>query len=87
MTLTIKKPTTKTVPVEVVRLKILGPLREIDVAAKFRCSACRAKLGAELFGIAWIRDGEDERSMRLCATCTEKARKDCNDVLDLGFKG
>ena len=74
MTLTIKKPTTKTVPVEVVRLKILGPLREKDVAAKFRCSACRAELGAELFSFAWIRDGETERSMRLCAKCVEKAQ-------------
>jgi hypothetical protein len=73
MTLTIRKRTTKTVPVEVLRLKVLGPLSPRSASVNFKCSACGGLLGAAKFGIAWIRDGETERSMRLCANCVEKA--------------
>lgn len=73
MGLSIKKPTFRKVPVEVLNLRWHGPLSKGNVAAAFRCSACLKILGERRFAVAWIRDGESERSMRLCEDCGNDA--------------
>jgi len=44
--------------------------------AGFICSACKKKCGDRRVGVAWIRDGQKERSMRLCKDCGIKAEKE-----------
>ena len=78
--LRVSRKTTKLVPVEVLRLRISGMLSADGVAAGFRCSACRQKLGGRRFGTAWIRDSGGERSLRLCWDCTLDALESCPDV-------
>ncbi len=75
MTLTITKHTTRQVPVEVLNMRWSNSLTEGAIACGFRCSACRGKLGARRFSVAFIRDGKVERSMRLCESCSLKAER------------
>jgi len=71
--LMIRKPTYRKFPVTVLKFRWCGTLRPVDCGANFKCSACGGRLGARRFGIAWIRDGEEERSLRLCEDCGREA--------------
>lgn len=73
--LKINKRIVRRVPVEVKQLRWFGPLADNSAAAGFRCSACGRKLGARTFAAAWIRDGDQERSMRLCEDCGKAAEQ------------
>lgn len=82
--LKIKKLIPTMVPVEVLKLRVHSQLSVGTVATGFKCSACGEKLGARRFGSAWIKDSQDERSLRLCWDCVQDARVSCKeqDVLE-----
>lgn len=73
MTLHINKRETVRIPVEVAALKWQEELAPTSVARNFTCSACRGKLGARRFAVAWIKAGKTKRSMRLCEDCGKAA--------------
>lgn len=66
------------VEIVVLNMQWGGVLGSTSPAAVFRCSACRSKIGAGRFAIAWIRDGDVERSMRLCEACAIVAEQELN---------
>ncbi len=74
--LTIKKPTTKEVSVEVFRFVWRKPMTVPPLIERCRCSVCKKKIGTRRWGIAWIREAKNEkRSMRLCEACGMKAEE------------
>ena len=70
--LTIKKPSFKNVPMEVLKMQWTDGPVSIRTAS-LKCSACHNVVGEKKIAIAWIRDNGQERGMRLCEDCGKKA--------------
>ncbi len=71
--LTITKRTTKKVPVTVLNCKWLGATKGEKLAAKLKCKTCGKLIGHDRFGIAWLQEGNNQFSARLCGSCMNQA--------------
>ena len=73
--LKVRKRTYRMVPVPVESFRWVGIVTS-DFAKALPCSACGHLLGGDKpFGIAFVRDGNGRRSMRLCHACGTEAEK------------
>lgn len=73
--LTIKKRITsvKKVEVEVINFKWCGEVSGRLQALK--CSACKKSIGKYRCCLAWIKDGDIKRALRLCNACGKIAEE------------
>lgn len=81
---TITRPSTKQVPVEVVRVVWHKPITAAQLIEICQCSACYRKLGIRRWAVAWVRDEKGERSMRLCEDCGLKAEAAIGKIVEKG---
>ena len=72
MTLKIYKSVRKAFPVTVLKLDKHPALIGAELQT-LRCTCCQQALGDRPWALAWIDDGKEKRSVRICEDCIKEA--------------
>ena len=83
MTLKIYKSVRKAFPVTVLKLEKHPPVMGAELQT-LRCTGCQQELGDRPWAIAWIDDGKEKRSARICEDCIKDAEASSEPVPVLG---